>query len=384
MKFFRFVFLLFVLFIFSACEDLSFNDADIFSPKATPVQEIPTPKAENKETPNTDENSEQISEEETTIVSEDLELSENLVIQNRKVILDMVTIQTLQHDLTIIAEEFVSNHSFVRNFPEGQKADKNEDGKSGGHVLVKAKTAKGSLGLILSGENGGYVSTRRISKRERNKLMGRNGENGYDAIYDTWCKDIYIPILVGKIVIDRNCRKECRVEPTRGRNGEDGRQGYPGYTGKRGGNSGSFYLQSFNLSDFHLTDVQKTIGLGSRGGRGSSGGYGGARGRNGRDRRGLCSVNLPRPKSGRKGRRGERGRKGEKGKEGAVCLENLNNQQTQAKVNIEANQKPLEAQSKDKKTDIKCNERESGIACRKMLAEKNSDETLKKEGVVCY
>ena len=34
----------------------------------------------------------------------------------------MVTIQTLQYDSTILAEEFVSNHSFIRNFPEGQTA----------------------------------------------------------------------------------------------------------------------------------------------------------------------------------------------------------------------------------------------------------------------
>ena len=112
MKFFRFIFLLFVLFIFPACEDLSFNDADIFSPEKQFVQEIPIPKAGNKETPNADKNREQISEEETTILSEDLELSENLVIQNRKVVLNMVSIQTNEYDLTILAEEFVSNHSF--------------------------------------------------------------------------------------------------------------------------------------------------------------------------------------------------------------------------------------------------------------------------------
>ena len=55
----------------------------------------------------------------------------------------MVTIQTLQHDLTIIAEEFISNHSFIQSFPEGQTANKKEIGRSGGHVLIKAKTAKG-------------------------------------------------------------------------------------------------------------------------------------------------------------------------------------------------------------------------------------------------
>lgn len=389
MKIFKFIFLIFLFFIFPACEDLSFTDEDFFSPETNPVQEVVTPKPENNENPNLANNSEQISEEEKTIVSEDLELSENLVIQNRKVVLNMVTIQTLQYDLTILAEEFVSNHSFIRNFPEGQTANDKIDGRNGGHVLIKAKTAKGSLGLILSGENGGYVPKRPISRRERNKLAGRNGKNGYDAVYDTWCRDFYIPlglgILPGKIVLDRDCWQECRVNPTRGGNGEDGRQGYPGYIGKKGGNSGSFYLQAFNLSDFHLTDVQKTVGLGSRGGKGSASGYGGERGKNGRDREGLCSANLPRPKRGRKGYKGKRGKDGENGIEAKVCLENLKNESQEVQANTQT--ASLEAnnnQSENQKVETKCNETDSGIMCREVLVEDNPDETLKKEGVVCY
>ena len=181
MNFFKFIFLLSAFFILPACEDLSFTDEDFILPEAKPVQETPIPKVEDKETPNVADNSEQISEEEITILSEDLELSENLVIQNKRVVLDMVTIQTLQHDLTIIAEKFVSNHSFIQSFPEGQTAKDKIDGRNGGHILVKAKTAKGSLGLTLSGENGGYVHKRPISRNERDKLAGRNGGNGYDA-----------------------------------------------------------------------------------------------------------------------------------------------------------------------------------------------------------
>ena len=387
MKFFKFIFLLSAFFILPACEDLSFTDEDFISPEEKPVQEIPIPKVEDKEIPNVTDNNEQISEEETTILSEDLELSENLVIQNRKVILDMMIIQTLQHDLTIIAEEFISNHSFIQSFPEGQTANKKEIGRSGGHVLIKAKIAKGSLGLTLSGENGGYIPKRPISRRERAKLSGRNGKNGYDAVYDTWCRDFYIPlglgVFGGNIVLDRDCWQKCRVHPTRGGNGEDGRQGYPGFDGKRGGNSGSFYLQAFNLSDFHLTDVKKTIGLGSRGGKGSAGGYGGERGKNGRDREGLCSSNLPRPKRGRKGNRGRRGKDGTNGKIRKVCLENLKNQQAQANtgtISLETNNN----QPKTEETEIKCNERESGVMCREVLVEGSPDETLKKKGVVCY
>ena len=65
-----------------------------------------------------------LSEDEITLISEDFELEKDTVIQNRKVVLNMVAIKTFEHDLTIKSEEFVSNHSVIQNFPEGQKAKK--------------------------------------------------------------------------------------------------------------------------------------------------------------------------------------------------------------------------------------------------------------------
>ena len=379
MNFLKLSVLFFIFLILSACEDLPFTDED------TLLTEVDKGIATTEIQP--------IEEEETLeeifIIPKDLTLSRNRLIQSKTVILDMVTIQTLQYDLTIIADEFISHHSVVRNFPDGETALEKEIGRSGGHILIKAKKAKGSLQLIFNGENAGFVPKKSISRRERGKISGRNGGNGYDAIYDTWCRDIYIPLglglLPGKIVIDKDCWQECRVNPTRGGNGEDGRQGYPGYDGKRGGDSGSFYLQAFNLSDFHLTDVKKTIGLGSRGGKGSAGGYGGERGKNGRDREGLCSSNLPRPKRGSKGNRGRRGKDGTNGKIRKVCLENLKNENQQAQENIQtASLETNNNQAKTEKIEIKCDESGSGVMCREVLVENNSDETLKKEGVVCY
>ena len=79
----------------------------------------------------------------------------------------MMTIQTLQYDLTIIADEFISNHSIIKNFPEEQTAKKKENGKHGGNVLIEAKTTSGNLKLILKGENGGLVPVRRSLSKER-------------------------------------------------------------------------------------------------------------------------------------------------------------------------------------------------------------------------
>ena len=218
------IFLFFVVFVFSACEDLSFTNEDIFSPETKAVKEKEIlnteSQTENKSLSDTAlKDSEQISEDEITVLSEDLELSENTIIQNKKVVLDMVTIQTNEHDLTIIADEFLSNHSIIKNFPEKQIAKEKEDGRSGGHVLIKTKIARGSLLLNLSGENGGFVPQRKLSIREEFQLSGRNGENGYNAVYGTWCSDFYIPTIFGRLVLDRNCWNKCRVHPTRGQDG---------------------------------------------------------------------------------------------------------------------------------------------------------------------
>ena len=417
------IFLFFAFFVFSACEDLSFTDEDIFQPeikkeiaKETAIPETKN-QTSNKETSNISEDSKQISEEEITvlseyskqiseeeitvlsedskqiseeeitILSEDLELSENTIIQNKKVILDMMTIKTLQHDLTIIAEEFISNHSIIKNFPEEQTAKKKENGKHGGNVLIEAETASGNLKLILKGENGGLVPVRRsLSKKERLKLKGKAGGNGRDAIYREFCNTETFIILS-----NTHCWEECILPPTRGERGGNGLQGFPGWNGKSGGNSGSFHLKAINLSDFYLTDIKKTPGLGSPGGKGSSGGYGGKRGKNGRDTENLCSSHLPRPKKGRKGNRGKYGKNGEKGREEEVCLESLKNQNQQAKENTEkekASSAINKNQSEENKTEMVCKKDESGIMCREVLLENKSAEILdnkkQKENVVCY
>jgi len=55
-------------------------------------------------------------EEEITLISEELELTEDTVIKNRKVVLDMAQIKTHEHSLFIIAEKFHSNHSVLYVF----------------------------------------------------------------------------------------------------------------------------------------------------------------------------------------------------------------------------------------------------------------------------
>ncbi|MCZ0932440.1 MAG: hypothetical protein OXJ52_04730 [Oligoflexia bacterium] len=145
--------------VFCSCEELSFTNEDIkaSTEKSKTTEAIKKHGAfqtenkapvfqEEKDTPiikSAEQIASQITEEippqekpfldeEITLISEDLELTEDAVIQNGQVVLDMVTIKTFEYDLFIIAEEFVSNHSIIRNFSEGGKAKKLQNGRNGG------------------------------------------------------------------------------------------------------------------------------------------------------------------------------------------------------------------------------------------------------------
>ena len=287
---------LFTFAVLSACEDLSFSDRDNQLPEAKEESSLgtgslaPVNNQTVGETAPTEvtNNVTEISEEEITTIAEDFELAEDTVIKNTKVILDMATIKTGEYDLVIVADEFFSNHSVIQNFPFEQKAKEQIPGRNGGNVLIETKTAGGTLQLILNGESAGVVPAKRsISRRERNKLAGRSGRDGQDAIYREICTEVSLPRfmefstlglggfpVMRKIMgATKECKEVCAVPPTMGQASSGGRQGLPGFNGFNGGDSGSFHLKATHLSDFQLTKIQNIPGLGSKGGKGSAGGY---------------------------------------------------------------------------------------------------------------
>lgn len=306
MKTLNYLFLSFLFVILPACNKLPFTNEEMQSLSEETIIEKP-------------KNEDELSEDEITLIEENIELTENTVIQNRKVILNMVTIKTFEHDLLIKADEFISNHSIIQNFEEKEKARKNEDGKNGGSVLIETNTAKGELKLTLNGESGGYVSSRKLSTSEEINLRGRNGRNGSNAIYRKICDTFTLFIFP----INTYCRDRCVAFPQKGKDGGKGKKGLTGFKGKNGGNSGSFHLKAFHLSDFHLTEIKKTPGVSSKGGKGSIGGAGGRAGRNGEDRLRLCKNKPSFPKNGKRGDKGKNGSNGKNGIKGEVCLEKL-------------------------------------------------------------
>ena len=136
---FKCIFLTFSFFIFPACEDLPFTDEDVQSTTTREESSIktggPSPANEQTaddtqiagnetvlaETPDNEteeEKEKEIPEEEITTISEEVVLAEDTVIQNTRVVLDMASIKTSEHDLVIIADEFISNHSVIQNFSQ--------------------------------------------------------------------------------------------------------------------------------------------------------------------------------------------------------------------------------------------------------------------------
>ena len=215
--------------ILFGCEELPFTNEDITVPREKPevteeIKELDNLQTESeppilqdkKDIPIITESSETkkpvteeippkekpFLEEEITLISEDLELREDTVIQNRQVVFDMVAIKTFEHNLFIIVEEFVSNHSVIQNFPEGKKAKKFQNGRSGGNIQIEAERAIGELQLLLNGEEAGRVPKQNlISKEQRKRLKGQRGNNGQDAVYRTVCRTLSIPLSLQSIGI---------------------------------------------------------------------------------------------------------------------------------------------------------------------------------------
>ena len=78
------LFFYFLLCLFCSLRGFVFTDEDTFSKETKPNPEITIARVENKEVSKIAENSNQISKEDITILSEDFKLSEDTIIQNKK------------------------------------------------------------------------------------------------------------------------------------------------------------------------------------------------------------------------------------------------------------------------------------------------------------
>lgn len=160
---------------------------------------------------------------------------------------------TMGADTEIEVEELISENGRIETFPEGARAGSGQNGRSGGHIYMRAERAQGSLTVILRGEGGGHGMN---GKAPDDSLRGADGPDvtgGCNSIGDRPPRPVHV---------------------------SSGHRGLKGYTGEKGGSGGNSGVLSMVLDDRLLrVTVLREPGAGGQGGVGGLGGLGGNPGR---------------------------------------------------------------------------------------------------------
>jgi hypothetical protein len=233
--------------------------------------------------------------------------------------------------LEIRAREIISEDAVLDSFSLNQKnAGPGLAGKSGGELIVKSKTLKGSLFIRGDGQNGGTG------------LEGSQGSAGSvgtvgPKTFLHWGEPAKFPAGAYNF---RGYWFYCDPPRPPGTIGESGGTGLPGLAGGAGGNSSKVIVE---VEDTKSGDVFFTNkpGVGGEGGLGGPGGEGGEGGWSGEIDWRTHASEMPQgadlsvfvecqAKQGEKGPQGNRGPQGGKGDDGfqaPFCLK-LGNSQT--------------------------------------------------------
>lgn len=195
---------------------------------------------------------------------------------------------TMGANVRIHAKSLSSANGKIATFPDGQKAQRGEDGKDGGHIFLNIGKANGVITIEMRGEIGGDG----LSANEPDDSL--KGPPGIDGIKGGCGQG-------GTVVF-----------PGEGDQGGKGLKGYPGQNGKRGGGTGTLELFIEESLDFSHV-IEKKPG---QGGIGSYGGDGGAGGQGGKSN---CR-NGSRGPQGLPGDRGDDGKEGSEGEKQTSCI----------------------------------------------------------------
>jgi len=112
-----------------------------------------------------------------------VELTTHQKIEAARVFLsNKAVITTFDKNLTIVAHEIISDGGLIQNFAEGTQGFWDKNGRSGGTINIMSQKARGSLQVILRGENGGHGRNGAITFPGRHPgCAGANGGNGGNA-----------------------------------------------------------------------------------------------------------------------------------------------------------------------------------------------------------
>ena len=151
-------------------------------------------------------------------------------------------------DVILIANELIVDRASILTFNEGQKAEVNKDGRSGGTFIIKAIKATGSLLVVLRGEHGGdgingEAYTDRAAPGGRGKL----------AEYNCFT-DAFYPLVTCVCIPATESREN-------GEPGFKGAQGRPGASGGKGGSSGSLRIEIKDPSPEFTVETKSEVGI---------------------------------------------------------------------------------------------------------------------------
>lgn len=205
-------------------------------------------------------------------------VKKNLVLEVHRVFLSEKWPLTFQHyDLSIIANEIHPRQGLIQTFHEGQVAQLNTPGRSGGRLSIYAEKLISPLKVLMRGENGG-AGLQGAEILERNLTVVPAATRGElvcvepapDCVRNPWsCRSV-----------SSSCR--CKSFGERGATGAKGIKGNDGLPGARGGNTGSVsvHIKSLNLpiedNNENLFNPNRFVQIDFQVGAGGAGGSGGA------------------------------------------------------------------------------------------------------------
>ncbi|NBX77543.1 MAG: hypothetical protein EBQ92_13400 [Proteobacteria bacterium] len=219
--------------------------------------------------------------------------------------------------LEIRTHEIISEDAVLDSFSTDQKkAETGEAGRSGGELIIQAKTLKGSLFIRADGQNGG------VGLEGSQGGAGEVGTVGPKTFLH-WGEPTKFPLGAYNF---RGSWFYCDPPRPPGTIGGTGGQGLIGFAGGAGGNSSKVLIEIEDTKSGDLFFTNKP-GVGGEGGLGGVGGEGGEGGWSGEIDWKTYASDMPQgadlslfvacqPKQGEKGPRGSRGPQGGKGNDG--------------------------------------------------------------------
>lgn len=213
-------------------------------------------------------------------------------------------------NIEIVTNELISDKGIIQTFPEGSKASYSTDGKNGGSIVIKAKSAAGQLKAFMRGQNGGDGL-----KGESYSSRAADGAPPGPGTMECSCVRCPYRTLMKLIEVADAQPMACFCDTigSDGGNGAAGAKGRQGGRAGHGGDSGSLKVEIADGSAF-LIQTDSKIGFAGSPGEGGDGQPGGvALGSKTR-----CSGRVG--SNGPGGPKGDVGDSGVDGKTGPICI----------------------------------------------------------------